>query len=165
MLTELLLLRDQHVSDTNWRAIEAIDGLLKGVVVPVEEMRATLRSKAREIPNFVAQAEFKVDLEPLLNCYKPPLKLYVKDLGVVNPTVVREIAFTENGVTAVWLLERLLHKEGMIPQMRRLMSELVAAFPDGKLAAEIVKTKEVPLALRFTVSYPLQTPAGILDID
>jgi hypothetical protein len=164
MLAELLLLRDQHVSDTNWRAIEAIDGLLKEVVVPVEEMRVALRSKAKEIPNFVAQAEFKVDLQPLL-AYKPPLKLYVKDLGLVNPTVVREIAFTENGVTAVWLLERLLHKEGMIPQMRRLMSELVAAFPDGKLATEIVKTKEAPLALRFTVSYPLQTPAGILDID
>lgn len=164
MLAELLLLRDQHVSDTNWRTTEAIDGLLKEVVVPVEDMRATLRLKAKEIPNFVAQADFKVDLQPLL-AYKPPLKLYVKDLGFVNPTVVREIAFTENGVTAVWLLEHLLRKDGAIPEMRRLMSELVAAFPDGKLAAEIVKTKEAPLALRFTVCYPLQTPAGILDVD
>jgi hypothetical protein len=162
MQAELNLLRDQHVSDANWRIIEAIDRILNEVVVPLEQMRVSLRTSARSIPASVARAEFTVSLRPLF-ARTPPMKLYVEDK--LDARVVREITFTENGVTAIWLLERLLQKEGMFPHMTRILGMLVNTFPDGNLATELVRTKEEPLSIRFTVSYTLEAPKGVITLS
>lgn len=157
MQAELNLLRDQHVSDANWRTIEAIDRILNEVVVPLEQMRISLRTSARSIPASLARAEFTVSLRPLFGL-SPPMKLYV------DTRVVREITFTENGVNAIWLLERLLQKEGVFPHMTRIMGMLATAFPDGNLATELVRTKEEPLSIRFSVSYTLEPPKGVITL-
>lgn len=163
MQAQLDRIREQHVSDANWRTFECIEEVLRAAAVPIEDMRATLRSDARTVSTQVARAFYSVDLSSLLD-KSPPLTVYTNEQTTFQtPSPISTIHFTTEFVKSVYgrtRILRLLQHDGLFLGIERIFSQLREAFPDGVIGVSV--KGDGKFALEFCVAYDLKTPATIV---